>query len=125
MSTSSNYDPKSTTLSLDRDNGKILNLYFEPLYSRINKAVRAFKLYRSNRNGDSIFNHLSIPGEIGDNIPGLDVVNSKDYLGEFTFFDDTDSGWKYSGKLLSVREQQRVAAYIKAISKKFKAFISH
>jgi len=124
MSTSSIFDPKATTLSIDRDNGKTLNLYFEPLYSRLNKAAKAFALYRSNKDGDNIFNHLSIPGEIGDNIPGLDLINKKDYLGQFTFSDENESTWKYTGKLLSKREQQRVAIYIKGIANRLIALLS-
>jgi hypothetical protein len=115
MLTSTVYDPKVATLCVNRDNGQTLNVYFEPVYSpakQDNIDASVFTLYKSDKNGDNIFNHLSIPGEIGDNIPGLDAINKKDYLGELTLLNGNE--WKYSGESLSEKEQEQVASYMKS-----------
>jgi hypothetical protein len=70
-----------------------------------------FFIYSGNKKDDSIFNHLSIPGEIGENIPGLDNINLKDYLGEINLAGN--DGWEYEGDKLSAAEQQQIANHIR------------
>jgi len=113
MPTSTLHDPQIAALSVNRDNGETLNLYFEPVYSSAKgkEAARVFTIYKSDKNGDNIFNHLSIPGEIGDNIPGLDAVNKKDCLGELVLINEKD--WQYNGDALSAGEQEQVANFMR------------
>lgn len=96
------------------DNGKTLNVYFEPMNASHATCEDSpvYAIYRSKEKNDSIFNHLSIPGEIGDNIPGLDNINQKDYLGEINIC--SNGQWEYEGDKLSANEQQQVAAHIQA-----------
>ncbi|MBD1364229.1 hypothetical protein IDJ77_10450 [Mucilaginibacter sp. ZT4R22] len=102
------------SLSIITDKGRTLNVYFEPMNATLADCENCpvYAIYRAKDKNDSIFNHLSIPGEIGDNIPGLDNINQKDYLGEINF---TASGqWEYDGEKLSILEQQQVAEHIQA-----------
>nr|WP_294942826.1 hypothetical protein [uncultured Mucilaginibacter sp.] len=99
-------------LTVNADNGKAIEVYFETMNANLpdNTNCVVYAVYRGNKKNDSIFNHLSIPGEIGENIPGLDNINQKDYLGEINL---TENGqWEYEGEKLSVAEQQQVAKHI-------------
>jgi|GEM_PF-2923962 len=108
---------QAPTLSINRENGKALYLYFEPLFSRASEMYSAIKyaVFRSDKSGDNFFNHLSIPGEIGDNLPGLDAINKRDRLGDLSFVKGDTSAWEYNGNTLSESEQEQVANYIKNV----------
>lgn len=110
MVTTSIKNPLFSTFSVVRDNGSTLNFYFEPIRKA---AKRVYALFKSDKKDDNIFNHLSIPGEIGDNIPGLDIVNSNDFLGEM-IFTEGNHGWDYNGSELSAAEQQQIANRVKS-----------
>jgi hypothetical protein len=101
------------SLTVKADNGRALEVYFEvmnaALLNRSDTVVYA--IYRGSKKDDSIFNHLSIPGEIGDNIPGLDNINLKDYLGEINLAGS--DGWEYEGDKLSKAEQQQIANHLR------------
>ena len=96
--------------SINRDNGSVLNIYLEPI-NHHDKGIAVYALYRAENENDSLFNHLSIPAEIGEDIPGLDDINQKEYLGEINL-QNSETGWEYEGTALSVDEQQQVATHL-------------
>lgn len=107
-----NYNAMS--FSIVKDGGEPLNIYLEHMNANFEETnlPAVYGIYRSTTENDTIFNHLSIPAEIGDDIPGLEDVNQKDYLGEINI-SNNQQGWDYEGDRLSVTEQQQVAAYIR------------
>ncbi|OOQ61029.1 hypothetical protein [Mucilaginibacter pedocola] len=100
------------SLSFTTDKGKTLHVYFEPMNTSHANCENApvYAIYRSKEKNDSIFNHLSIAGEIGDNLPGLDNINQKDHLGEISICEQ--GNWSYLGEKLSSADQQQVAGHI-------------
>ncbi|AMR32039.1 hypothetical protein A0256_11715 [Mucilaginibacter sp. PAMC 26640] len=102
------------SFSIVTDSGETLNIYLEHMNANFEETTvpAIYGIYRSDIANDTIFNHLSIPAGVGDDIPGLEEVNQKDYLGEINI-SNNQQGWEYEGDKLSITEQQQVAAYIK------------
>lgn len=98
--------PLLSNFTLKRDNGSIIYFYLEPIKKA---AARVYALFKADKSGDNFFNHLSIPGETGDNLPGLYSASRKNFLGELIFRDENAGSWDYNGNQLSAAEQQQIA----------------
>lgn len=97
------------TLVLKHADGSSRNIIIEPILKPDLTDTGTYKIYKTTIDNESTLFTEDL--EIAEGAPALADEANPDYLGSIVI-DPMHQQWKYTGDLLSTKEQQQIASFI-------------
>ena len=104
--------------TIKKDNGTTINVTIEPVLTQaVNGNLNFTGVYTLYEGGNEVVSTLldlqEIAPETGESMPLVEDNNNPVFLGRLTYNDDISS-LKYTGGLLSVKEQEQIIKFIQS-----------